>query len=237
MSTTNADRFLNAYRTLENHLRETQRADRHDSFSVLLNESSNRAVQRYRFDLRRFGDLRNAIVHEPHHDGQPIADPREAAVEEFERIVERVTNPPGLSPFMHDVYTATREDDIGHVIEKMETDDFSQMPIVDEEKGVTAVLTTNTIARWVGARLHEDGQGLLVTNTTVGDVLPHAEREDNYAFLARDASLYDAREAFQIEGALRQPPDAVLITHSGTPTESLLGIITPFDLPNLVSRL
>ena len=236
MASTNAENFLEAYRRLENLMRERQREDKYTSFSALVDKSGDSVVQRYNRELKRYADLRNAIVHHEHEDDQPIADPRTDAVENFQEAVEKITDPPGLGPFRRNVYTAAPSDDIGVVMEKMEHENFSQMPIQDEEE-VIAVLTTNTITRWIGAELHQDGEGLLVTETSVGDVLHHTEREDNYSFLSRDATLYEAHEAFQVGKSLREPPDAVLITHNGRSSESLLGIITPFDLPDLVSRL
>jgi predicted transcriptional regulator len=237
MADTNAEEFLQVYRRIENFLRERQEAEPQVSFGVLVDNSGIRAVKRYRYKLKRYGDLRNSIVHRERDGGEPIADPRSDAVEDFRSIVEKVTDPPGLSPFIHDVYTARSSDDIASVVKKMERDNFSQMPILDDGE-VIAVLTANAISRWVGAEIHDAGDGLLVTETNVEHVLPHAERgEDNHTFLSRDASLYEAHEAFQAEENLREPPDAVLITHSGRASESLLGIITPFDLPDLVSRL
>lgn len=236
MAVSNAEKFLEAYRRLENLMRKQQQEDKHTSFSALVDKSRDSVVQRYGRKLKRYADLRNAIVHHEYEDDHPIADPRTDVVESFQVIVEKVVDPPGLDPFYSEVYTATPSDDIGMVVEKMEKANFSQMPIEDGGE-VTAVLTTNTIARWIGAELHTDGEGLLVTETSVGDVLPHAEREDNYSFLPRSASLYEAHEKFQVSENLREPPDAVLITHNGRASESLLGIITPYDLPDLVSRL
>jgi predicted transcriptional regulator len=236
MEESNADQFLALYRRLENHLQKEQQEDATTTFRTLLSKSENRAVNRYHHQLKRYGDLRNSIVHHEYEEKQPIADPRQDVIDEFREIVESVTNPPGLSPFLREVYTATPSDDIGEVVEKMETENFSQMPIIQDEE-VIAVLTTNTIARWVGAELHQDGSGLLVTETRVGDVLPHTEREDNYTFVPRTANLYEAYQAFQIEQNMRELPDAALITQNGRATESLLGIITPFDLPDLVRRL
>lgn len=233
---TPADEFLATYRKLENYMREAQDAGPTTSFSALLKSSQNRPVKRYRYQLQRYGDLRNAIVHHEHEDDHPIADPREDVIKDFRRIVDNVTQPLGITPYLTDVHTASAEDDIGHVVEKMEEGDFSQMPIRDDNR-VTGVLTANTVARWVGAELHKDGQGLLVTDTLVKHVLPHSEREDNYEFLNRSANVYEAYELFQADANPRQPPDAVLITHNGKPDESLLGIITPFDLPDLASRL
>ncbi|MCS3665628.1 putative transcriptional regulator [Salinibacter ruber] len=237
MANNNAEEFLQVYRRIENFLRERQQAEPHVSFGALVDNSNISAVERYRYKLKRYKDLRNSIVHREREGGEPIADPRSDAVEDFRGIVENVTDPPGLSPFIHDVYTATPSDDIASVVKKMERDNFSQMPILESE-GVIAVLTANTISRWIGGEMQDEEEGLLVTETSVEHVLPHAERgEENHTFLPRDASLYEAHEAFQAEENLREPPDAVLITHNGQASESLLGIITPFDLPELVSRI
>jgi predicted transcriptional regulator len=235
MATTRADRFLASYRKLENDLlddiRETYRP-----FKNLVEQSERPAVQSYENQLKQYGKLRNSIVHHEHEDEQPIADPREDVVQEFQRIVEQITDPPGLQPFCHEVYTTSPSSGIGGVVEQMESEDFSQMPVVDDGE-VIAVLTSNTIARWVGAELHQGGEGLLVTDASVENALPYTERNDNYTFLHRSANLYEAHAHFQIEDNPRELPDAVLITHDGKASQSLLGIITPYDLADLVRRL
>ena len=233
---TPAEQFLGIYRRLENYLREDQDKGPNVSFAALLKSSRNRPVKRYRYQLKRYGNLRNSIVHHEYDNDRPIADPREDVIEEFQYIVDKVTQPPGISAYLCEVQTATPKDDIGGVVEMMEEGDFSQVPIVDDD-GVIAVLTSNTIARWVGSELHNDGQGLLVTDTLVEHVLPHSEREDNHEFMSQSDNVYEAYSLFQADANLRQPPDAVLITHNGKPSESLLGIITPFDLPDLAAQL
>lgn len=83
----------------------------------------------------------------------------------------------------------------------------------------------------------EEGEILLAGETEVSAVQPHAEREENYRFLGRDDTLFDAAEVFQGEPDNYGPIDAALITEHGRPEESLLGIITMADLPAIHEAL
>jgi CBS domain-containing protein len=122
----------------------------------------------------------------------------------------------------------------------MQDQNYSQAPILNSEDEVIGLLTTDTIARWVGAHIDQDQEGtefLLTENTTVAHIQDHAEREDNYTFLARNATLFDAAETFRVEANDYGPIDAVLITENGESSESLLGIITVADLPAIQRKL
>lgn len=81
------------------------------------------------------------------------------------------------------------------------------------------------------------GEILLTDQTTVSAVQAHAEREGNYRFLSRDATLFDAAKAFRVEPDDYGPIDAALITENGRSEESLLGIVTMADLPKVHQQL
>jgi hypothetical protein len=73
---TYSGRFLNASAPIEKHLRTIVDGERYVTFAALVDKASagSAVVRRYRDDLREYGDLRNAIVHE-RSDGYPIAEP------------------------------------------------------------------------------------------------------------------------------------------------------------------
>lgn len=56
------------------------------------------------------------------------------------------------------------------------------------------------------------------------------EQQQNYAFISRKSSVYDAKEGFENQG---QQIDAMLITENGKKSEKLMGIITSWDVLNL----
>ena len=93
-----ASRFLDAYNEIDKWLRKILKADKRMSFYNLVEDASNPkkvppqhagVVGYYKDDLKGYGDLRNAIVHE-HRNDEVIATPHLKAVEELETIRKRL---------------------------------------------------------------------------------------------------------------------------------------------------
>ncbi len=107
---------------------------------------------------------------------------------------------------------------------------FSQLPIYDGQNCV-GLLTAETIARWLANHL-ADGVGL-IEERPVADVMQHEEDHENYTFTARTATVTEGLVAFDDFLHRGKRLEAILITHSGSSTEKLLGIVTIYDIPKL----
>lgn len=231
--TRNSERFLTAFRRIERWL-ETHApgARRIDGFGNSINHfaKKNNVIRRFRDDLRQFAELRNAMVHE--YAGEKlIAEPNDWTVERIEMIAQELVQPPRVLPaFAKQVITVPPEASVSTALRVMHEHGFSQVP-VSQDTRCRGLLTGNTIARWLAARISEDIFSL--EETTVADVLHFAgqEKTSNFRFAARDTTLFDVLDLFATNRAKRL--EAVLITHSGDPGESLLGIITTADLPEV----
>lgn len=83
-----ADRFLSAFRDVEDYLRDLVSADPRTGFDALLAAAipMSAGVRRHQQRLRQYGWLRNAIVHSRYSRAKPIADPREDVVADLEAI-------------------------------------------------------------------------------------------------------------------------------------------------------
>jgi CBS domain-containing protein len=227
-------RFLDAFQRIEKHLKnQSKAADTHrTTFYELVDSAAERdsAVRRYRIDLKEFADLRNAIVHE-RIGGEPIAEPHMQTVIALETILSQVSAPPSLrSRFAKAVVYCSPSDPISSAAQKMRVGNFSSLPVVKER--VTALLTGETIARWLSVAMGEDE---IVLGVPVADVLLHTEDSDNWATLAAGASVFDAKEQFDDYHRRGKSLDAILITNSGKAHESLLGIVTIFDYSALIT--
>ncbi|MEM7336627.1 MAG: hypothetical protein AAF490_31395, partial [Chloroflexota bacterium] len=99
-------------------------------------------------------------------------------------------------------------------------------------KNVMALLTAETIARWLASEIKNEIVSL--DETTIEDTLAFTEDEDHYCFLSRDSTFYDALEQFNQFAARGKSLDAILITHSGAKDQKLLGILTTYDIPRLL---
>src|SRR4051812_29688200 len=114
-ATSNATRFLEAFRAIETVLRRRVDPREHVGFRTLVREAAGKdpALRRYEIDLREYGDLRNAIVHEG-RGGEPIAEPHLKVVLELERIAALLSDPPKIgSHFAKQVMVAHVDERVG----------------------------------------------------------------------------------------------------------------------------
>jgi hypothetical protein len=107
---------------------------------------------------------------------------------------------------------------------------YSQIPIYDGSI-FTGLLTTNTVARWLGACVNEEI--LSLTETSIANVLTYTEDKDNFSFLGKSSTIFEALERFQIYERKGKRLEAILITQRGKSSEALLGVITIWNLPKI----
>lgn len=235
----NSKRFLHVFASIENYLRELSPKDRRINFYERVDTVGRMkpAVRRFDRDLKEYADLRNAIIHES-SDGHPIAEPNERAVQDLERIAELILKPPVVIPlFQTEVVTLTPDDAVALAVRTMFERSISQVPVTTGAQGreFVALLTTNTVARWLGSGLA--GGDANLEQTTIGEVLEYTEDADNHCFLARNATLFEAIECFQKHETEGRRLDAVLITTNGKSTERILGTMTIADLPKALKAV
>lgn len=232
----NSDAFLDVFSELEKWLRSTAGADRSASFYKLVEQVSraHAAVRRYKDDLKEYADLRNAIVHE-RTDSHVIAEPNDRALEDFRRIRTSLLQPPKVIPqFQRSVKLRAATEAIGGAVSDMRNGSFSQLPVL-LDGNVVALLTAETVVRWLASEVSNDVVSLM--DTEIRTVLGHVEDKDHYCFLARGASLHEAISRFEDFTSRGKDLDAILITESGQADQKLLGILTVYDLPAILETL
>jgi predicted transcriptional regulator len=233
VGTSNADQFLDAFTELEKLLRNRLKGQKGLSFAGMVERAATAdpAIRRFETDLKELADLRNAIVHE-RSDGHPIADPYPTTVQWIERLVRLIKAPPRVDTVAaHSVETCRPDDTVGFATGRMLAGAFSQLPVLSG-RGIVALLTAETIARWVGASLQGDLG--LIEEVTVEEVLAFTEDpHHHWEVTARDRTAFEALARFDYYATRGWSLDALLITANGKPTEAVLGILTTFDIPKL----
>ncbi|WP_029050323.1 CBS domain-containing protein [Cupriavidus sp. amp6] len=232
----NSQRFLKTFSDIERWLRQQLHADRGVTFYQLVERfaEKNSSVRRYKEDLKEFADLRNAIVHE-RSDEHVIAEPNDRAVRDFERIMELLLKPPVIYPqFQKVVKSREQRDPISSAIKDMREGSFSQLPITSNGQFI-ALLTTETVVRWLASEVSEDLISL--QSTEVEEVLRHVEDDNHYCFISKRATLDDALSKFAEVNDRGKNLDAILITEDGKIEQKLLGILTVYDLPEVHKTL
>ena len=227
-----SSQFLDAFTAIEKHLRRILKLEKHVTFGELVENASraSRPVALYRNTLREFGDLRNFIVHE-YRQGDPLAVPSQSTVERLRKIRDELLSPAKLvSVCRREVETCSPAELIGAAARKMHEGSFSQLPVYRENRFV-GLLTAETVARWLASRL-ANGEGIL-EEETVEEILQHGEDIHQHRLMDRDATVFDALAAFEDLIHAGKVLDAIILTNSGKPTETPIGIVTISDVPRL----
>lgn len=222
--------FLAAFNDIEAHLRSQLKAKRSDSFRwmVRLAEKKHLISKDQAENLDAFAELRNAISHGQYNNLKPIADPRPDTVSTIEQIRDLLINPPrALDSLPHQkVQSLTLDDPISTALEIVHTTEISQFPVYDDNRYV-ALLTTNTIARWIAADLHDNSE---LDAQTVGQVLDYAETSDAAVFMPRTATAQEVID--MMTGP--ELPWSVVITEDGKEHQRPLRIISGRDMRALI---
>jgi predicted transcriptional regulator len=228
-----SSQFLSAFNDIEDWMRHELDAKDEDEFAALLRrlERTDAQVRRYAAELKRLARLRNLIAHN-HSRDKPLAVPTSSSVERAEAIASLLRSPPLLLTLAaKPVEQCSPADPLGSCVKKMHAGVFSQLPVYDGDR-YCGLLTAETIARWLATFFVGDGTGI-VDEQTVAEVMRHQEDGDNVRFSPRQATVATGLAAFDEFLKRGKRLEAILITNSGRPTESLLGIVTIHDIPKL----
>ncbi len=237
MPSNNAERFLNAFRTIEEILasKSSSKGRTHQAFTELV-EGSKLLVPEQKRMLRATATLRNAIVHTPYFENRPIADPRDDIVLFMEKQAELLENPPKVKNVLklQPPLVLDYDQEISSFLELVTRLDFSQAP-VKSGASILGLVTTNAVARWLAAS-YENAEGVVLESSTIANVMAFKEETDSIIFKSKDLKVVDALRAFSGEDGT-MPPAAILITDSGISTEKPLGICVRADVQALYRSL
>jgi len=227
----NSDDFLNHYNLIDNFLRKDNGHGPEVSFTQKIKLSSNKTVKRYKDDLLSLGELRNAIVHNPKIGNKVIAEPHDETVRRIKDLYEKITNPKRVIPtFQSEILGAFEDDYINNILSEMKIKSISQFPVFNNEQIVIELINTNTISRWLSTQLEEKGT-IIVEKIRVKDLISSIEFQNNYRFISRTASIYDAYDHFITHiNTHKRNLDLLFIIETGKKSERLLGLVTIEDI-------
>ena len=229
--------FIAAFNDIEAHMRYELKARPSDSFKWMVGLFLKKSWinEQQAIELRAFSDLRNAISHGQYRNGQPIAEPLPETVEEIESLRDLMMDPPTAMELLgpQDVIAMTPADSIHKALAILRKTPISQFPVYEGTEYI-ALLTTNTIARWVAADLDDNDH---LDGRSVQEVLEFAERGDHAEFLPADATGYQVIEALTTPSSRGLLPRAVILTESGKVDEQPVRIIGGGDLLRLIDAL
>ncbi|HHT36994.1 MAG: CBS domain-containing protein [Candidatus Wallacebacter cryptica] len=231
----NSRRYLNAFIDIEHELEKIAQTKRHIPFYQLVDKAAllDPFVRDIAIELKEYGDLRNAIVHE-RIDDQPIAEPHEEVVRRLEAIRDLLRTPPTVGElFLGRVVTCNLDDTLREAVTRMHTHAFSKLPVYQGDRFV-GILTAEAVTYWLADHIDNC---LDLDQEPVQSVLKYLQNPDNYQFVTPDCPLFDVLRYFEDYSHRGKRLQAVLISDDGTEKGRLMGIITVFDLPKIYHTL
>jgi len=120
-----ADRFLWAYNNLDEYMRKKlgEKAGVGHTALIMRMAETEQEFSLKQSDLQTFARLRNALIHNPYNDKvDPIAEPHEIVVQEYEAMVQRLLHPPcclAIAVPRPAIYTTDWEQNVVEVVEVM----------------------------------------------------------------------------------------------------------------------
>jgi hypothetical protein len=230
------DRFLSAFSSIEQHLREVLDATEHHSFGELIHQAGHRhaLIGRLSGDLRSLAELRNFLVHR-YQQREPLAVPSTTSLAKIERIRDSLLKPATLHSLFHKVVHCCRPaEPIGAAAKKMYDHNVSLLPVY-EGKSFVGLLTAETLARWLAARL-STGVGL-IEEEPVAEILQFQENEQPQEFADHRSTVTDAFNWLEKHYHRGRPLCAILLTPRGSRKELPTGIVTAGDFPVILEAV
>src|SRR3972149_5078464 len=228
------ERFLTAFNCIKKHLQEElNQGPKVDMRELVKHYSAQHTGWRDADILCPLGTLRNLLVHERYGPHKYFAVPTEETVLTIEQIRDRLLRPERVIPrFQKGVKKVDMANPLADVLALIVEHDFSQFPVYECEQ-FRGLLTENGIPRWLAHHSRNTDTLVELTEVPVQKLFDEEEIRNNYRFLPRDMLMDDLIIQFSQQPLL----EAVLITDTGSQGQSLLGIVSRWDILEALERI
>lgn len=234
----NNPRFLDLFNHLDEACRDRYHLeDRTTSAISFLSSKLAHSSSKKDNDLAEALDgirqLRNTLVHVEKVEGEELAEVNPKLLEDLEQAIRYVENPPkafdSAIPFSH-LFVVGLSESLSTTLSVMMRRGFSHVPVI-ENGSFVGVFSEEVLTSY----LMEKGSVSLSKDLKIKDFLAFLPIEkhpnERYLFLAKDALLEEARNAFSESKAKTGKRLAMIfISEHANATESLLGALVPSAL-------
>ena len=224
-----SEEFLDLYKELEDALERKYSGRRRRYSSVVFEymNSAESAPVRDRLDLCR--EIRNFLTHNAKISGEPVVEPSAPMVETLRDVLEYVCRPPlaiDRATRMPQILCGARDESALALMEKMEKNGFSHVPVLDHGK-FRGVFSVGTVFSYV----YRNPDRPALRETTVEALLAaRGGKTGNYRFVSRRTTAEEARRMFETIRGRGRRLAVIFITENGEEHEPLLAMLTPWDV-------
>ncbi len=227
-------RFLNTYNEIDQYMRKKLNKGDDVGHSLLIDNLTGKdyMITHHKGKLKQYAKLRNAIVHNPIKNADPIAEPHYIIVEDYQKILDSIKNPPkalSIAIQADNIFKANINDNALNIMRIMNTKCFTHVPVFENEEFI-GVFSENTVFSY----LSKNEGVILDSNSYISEFKDHIpiDKHDSeyFQFISKNKCIYEVDQLFRVYLSKAKRLAVVLITENGKPSEKLLGMITAWDV-------
>lgn len=177
--------------------------------------------------------LRNVFSHRER--GRYVAEVYDFALSELESIIASVENPPtAKDKFGCEVYQAKGSDLIENIMDTMESNMYTHVPIWDDEE-LRGVFSYSSFFSWLHRERTRTDRPIFIKKQA-NDINRQFLNSPvvNYKFINENMDVNEIPELFNHETRRKKRLDCLLLTAEGNQDRNITGIVTPWDLGNII---
>lgn len=229
--TNRVDKFKKYFIRLEECLKSRYFKGDYNNYKRMIDElvKSVPIIKEYSSDLYSLGYLRNAIVHSD--SSSYYAIPTEATLKKIEVILDKLTNPKIIDKYTSIPLVANENDVLYEVMDKMISNDFSQIPLIINNQ-FYKMITLENISKILWSNDDIDSiKRAKVTDENVNSIF-----DDNYSRMSKNSYVIDIIKQFDNIERNGKPIMAILI-YDPENCDQVIGIITQHDIHRLYKEI
>ena len=194
----------------------------------------NSVVRRYQDDLLIIKQVRNINTHQRNDKYGYVVCPNPDMNIKLKSIIDEINNPPtiynsNMCIKKQYMYCKTINDTVESTIKDMVDKTYTYVPIL-ENGIIKGVFSESSLLDIVDTE-----SGIIIDkNTKFADILEYLKLENHsteeFIFISRNKNIYDVEDIFKDYFIRKKRVGCVYITESGKADESILGMLTAWDV-------
>lgn len=228
------EEFLDLYRQLESCINERYGLKGKDRGVGWLVHNPQKDLGQVTAELDYCREVRNLLTHRPKLAGEYAVEPSAAILDTLKFTIDRIRNPMlALSAGIpvSKVFSCVLADYVKPALVKMDKCCYTHIPIMEDGRVVGAFSENTLLSCLIDDEIMEVSQE--TTFEGIAKYLPlNVHTSESFRFVPRATTVAEIAVVFAEAISKGDRVGMIFITESGKPDESLLGIITVWDVAN-----
>lgn len=226
-------RFIQRYERLMNLVNSI--AGRSDSTHLELktaSQNSHLISRKFKF-IQYIREIRHLLQHPQHNGGDHAIVVSQDLIDNFDELISEIEKPKtakDLGVPSKDLWCVNLDARVIDVSDKMKSENFSQVPVIDQNDVLIGVFSESSIFSYFGTDEIIDAS----KNLSIQDIFAHCQLDDQrteiYRFAHPNTPIHKIYNKFVTTDGNTKRLGAVFVTASGKQTEKVSRMITAWDV-------